>query len=199
MKKFKTLITVLLLIITFFLVVFFTFTRIHGETPTLFGYQILRVVSPSMEPKLMVGDIILSHKLEDAKDLQLGDIITYKGEYGEYEGKLITHEVVTEPYESEGKYYLQTKGFANNYPDPEISDDQIVGIMIKKMPFLSTLYSFFSTIWGLIFILVFLAILFINEIINLFRLFKEKELAASAGSDENNFNVESDNNTNTDL
>ena len=133
MKKFKNIFSVIILLVTFVLVIMLVFTRINGKTPELFGYQILRVSSSSMVPRLEVGDIILSQRVDDVTTLKQGDVITYKGEFGNYAGKSITHEVIVEPFQSEGTYYLQTKGIANDYPDPEIREDQIIGKMILRM------------------------------------------------------------------
>jgi signal peptidase len=128
-----------------------------------------------MDPKLEVGDIVLSHKVDDVTALKIGDIITFKGEYGDYAGKSITHEIIVEPFKSGDTYYLQTKGIANDYPDPEISEDQIIGKMVTTIPIFRVVYNFFMTPWGLIFVLGFLAILFINEVFALRHIVKEND------------------------
>lgn len=128
-----------------------------------------------MEPKLKVGNIILSKSVKDISKLEEGDIITYEGEVGSYAGKNITHQVTVEPYQIGDMYYLQTMGIANGYNDPEISGDQVIGKMICKVPFLGFLYNFFITPWGLVLILVFLAILFVSEILNFKRLINVKK------------------------
>lgn len=178
MKKLKTIISATFLVITFVLVVVMMFTRIQGKTPQIFGYQILRISSGSMSPELEVGEIILSKRVKDVKNLEVGDIITYRGEFGSYADKNITHKVVVKPYEVNGTLYLQTQGVANNYIDPEISEDQILGKMICVIPFLGAVYSFFMTKWGLIIVLAFLALLFINEIFNLKKTVKVDEAEA---------------------
>lgn len=178
MNKFKTIVSAIILIVTFVFVMFLMFTKIMGKTPEIFGYQILRISSPSMEPELNVGDIILSQRVDDVSVLRVGDIITYSGEVGDYSGKMITHEVVIAPHknsESDNTYYLQTKGSANEYDDPEIRDDQVIGIMKCKLTVLSTVYGIFITPWGLFIVLGFLAVLFINEAFALRQLVKENE------------------------
>lgn len=175
MKKLKNILSAVILLITFALVIMLVVTKIQGNVPELFGYQILRVSSSSMTPTLEVGDIILSKSVDDVTELKVGDIITYRGEVGGYAGKTITHEVTVEPYESGGKFYLQTMGIANGYADPEISEDQVIGKMVCTLPVLSSVYSFFMTPWGLAVILGFLAVLFINEVFTLRRLVKETD------------------------
>ncbi len=173
-RKALNLLFAVLLVFTFILVIIMVFTRISGKTPQLFGYQILRISSSSMEPELNVGDIILSKRV-DPYTLTDGDIITYHGEYGSYQGKLITHAVVGEPAEQGGTLYLKTMGIANGYVDPEISAEQVVGKMACKIPLLGDVYNFFITPYGLFTILVFLAIFFINELFSLVKLTKRKE------------------------
>ncbi len=184
MKKYKNILIVCILAITFVMVITLVATRIQGKTPQLFGYQILRVSSSSMEPTLETGDIILSKKVSDISALEVGDIVTYKGEQDSYKDKTITHEVIVKPYEYDGKYYLQTRGIANGYIDPEISEDQVIGVMIRRMPLFSAAYSFFLTPWGLVVILGFLAILFINEAFTLVRLVKEEKAQLSSDGSE---------------
>lgn len=150
-----------------------------------------------MEPRLEVGDIILSKKVDDITEIEQGDIITYYGESGEYAGKIITHEVVVAPHELDNTYYLQTKGIANDYPDPEIREDQVVGSMVCSLGFFSAVYNFFMTPLGLITVLGFLAILFINEIFALRQLVKEdddEELTIEQSSSQLVDGEEADNN-----
>ncbi len=183
MKKLKNILIATFLILTFILVVFFVVTRIQGGTPRIFGYQILRISSGSMSPELEVGDIILSKKVDDASTLKSGDVITYIGELGSYADKNITHKVIVDPYEIDGTYYLRTQGIANDYIDPEISEDQILGKMVCILPFLGALYNFFITPFGLIIVLAILALLFINEILNLKRIVKDPDNTDSENDD----------------
>ena len=67
----------LVVILVFTLVISFT-SRINGSTPSVFGYSIFRVSSGSMEPELMVGDIILDKEVENPEDLKVGDDTIYE-------------------------------------------------------------------------------------------------------------------------
>lgn len=197
MSKIKNIISGIILLVTFALVLLLFVTKVSGGTPQAFGYQLLRISSPSMEPQLASGDIILSKSIDDAWDVKVGDIITYNGEQGDYAGKMITHQVVIAPYEKDGECVLQTQGIANDYPDPEITSDQLIGTMVCKITVLSAIYNFFMTPWGLIVILGFLAVLFINEIFALRQLVKENdyeneqtENSSSEAYEEENIHVE---------
>lgn len=99
-------------------VIVFMGSKVNGKTPSLFGYSVLRVSTGSMQPELMIGDVILGKSVDDPTALKVGDIITYRGS-GQTEGLLVTHKVVVAPYKTaDGTYKLQTKGIANDAPDP---------------------------------------------------------------------------------
>lgn len=183
-KKVFNILSTVLLVFTFILVIAMVFTRVQGKTPQLFGYQLLRISSSSMSPKLEVGDVIISQKA-DPSTLKPGDVITYHGEYGSYAGKLITHEVISEPYKADGKLYFKTMGIANGYIDPEFSEDRIVGKMLRVSPFFSTVYGFFVTPYGLIVVLGVLAVLLVNEIFSLKRVVAENNDAKDSESNNN--------------
>ncbi len=175
MGKIKSILSGIILLVTFILVILLFLAKVAGETPQLFGYQILRISSQSMEPKLMVGDIILSKNIDDISSVHTGDIVTYIGETDDYAGKRITHEVVVEPYETDGEFLLQTQGTANDMPDPIIRASSLEGSMVCKLGILSMIYSIFITPWGLVIILGILAVLFINEVFALRQLIKEND------------------------
>ena len=91
------------------------------------GKAVLIVVTGSMEPEIMAGELIV---ISESKDYQIGDIVTYR-EDGEY---LITHRI-TEKQED----YLITKGDNNNLIDNPINESQVEG----KVIFHSSLCGFF--------------------------------------------------------
>lgn len=113
----------------------------------------LRVSTGSMQPELMIGDVILGKCVDNPTALKVGDIITYRGS-GQTEGLLVTHKVVVAPYKTaDGTYKLQTKGIANDAPDPEISTEDVLYIMVCKLGFIDTLYNLFFSPWGLLILL----------------------------------------------
>lgn len=78
-------------------VIVFMGSKVNGKTPSLFGYSVLRVSTGSMQPELMIGDVILGKSVDNPTALKVGDIITYRGS-GQTEGLLVTHKVVVAPY-----------------------------------------------------------------------------------------------------
>lgn len=170
LKKISNIVLTVVLILLTFVVVLTVITRITGNTPSLFGYSILRVSTGSMEPDLMIGDVILSYEVDDVNSLKVGDVITYRGTVGEYSNKLITHEVVKAPYEENGITYVITKGIANQYEDQPVQEGQIVGSLVCKIPFIDLVYSFFLTPWGLLTAIALIILAFAGEFWNIFKL-----------------------------
>jgi len=92
-----------------------------------FGWETHPVLSGSMEPALKVGGIIVT-KPERLENIQVGDIITFQAELG----PKVTHRVVN-IVEIEGKLHFQTKGDANEEPDPNFVSSK--GDKMRKVVF----------------------------------------------------------------
>ena len=168
-----------------FLIVMMIYSRIKGEVPSVFGYSILRVSTGSMEPELMVGDVILDKDVDDVQSIKVDDVITYRGS-GELSGMLITHKVVKAPYLAEdGTYYLQTKGIANEIADKEISADKVVSVMVCKIPQLDALYNFFLSPWGLVIFIVLIVLIFFDELVAFVRALTGNTKSAKDATDIN--------------
>lgn len=145
----------------------FIMIRIQGGTPTIFGYSIQRVTSGSMEPTLMVGDIIISKNVSSPDEIKTDDIITFQGG-SEYEYHKVTHRVVVPPEQDiQGNYYLITKGDANSAVDPEIKYSDVLSVMVRKLGFLNWFFAFFISPWGLLVFIAALLILFFDELLTL--------------------------------
>lgn len=160
---------ILILILAITMVIFLT-TRIQGNTPTVFGYTIFRISTGSMEPELMVGDIILDKVIDDETEIAVGDVITFEGG-SQFDGKLVTHKVIKAPYTDEnGNTMLQTHGIANELDDTPISIDQVRAKMICKIPYIDTLYNLFLSPCGLLIMILLIILVFIDEIINIVKI-----------------------------
>lgn len=160
---------VLIIILTFTLIVFLV-TRIQGNTPTVFGYSVFRISSGSMEPELMIGDVILDKVVDENTEIAVGDVITFEGG-SQFDGKLVTHKVIKAPYTDEyGNEMLQTHGIANEIDDTPISISQVRAKMICKIPFIDTLYNLFLSPSGLLIMILLIILVFIDEIINIVKI-----------------------------
>lgn len=185
-KVIKGIVNVLcwiLVVIIVFTVALSLITRINGETPSVFGYSIFRVSSGSMEPELMVGDIILDKTVDNPEDLKVGDVITFKS--SDYGDLLVTHKVIKAPYEENGKLMLQTKGIANEVEDKPISVDNVKGIMICKVDYLDTVYNVFLSPWGLLILIALIVIIFFDEIITIVKILTNNDKSVKDADDIN--------------
>lgn len=170
MKVFKKILSILgtiLLVILLAVVIVMFNARLSGEAPSVFGYQVFRVSSGSMEPELMIGDVILIKEAEP-QDIKKGDIVTYKGEEGDLNDKFITHKMIEDPQLVDGRYVFHTQGiYEGAVPDPDWYEDQLLGEFVCKIPFIDSVYSFFLKPYGLITFVLIIIVLFGYELIAL--------------------------------
>lgn len=165
---------ILIAVLAVTLIVFLT-TRIQGNTPTVFGYTFFRITSGSMEPELMIGDVILDKVIEDETEISVGDVITFEGG-SQFDGKLVTHKVIKAPYtDSNGNLMLQTHGIANEIDDTPINFSQVRAKMVCKIPYIDTLYNLFLTPSGLIILILLILLVFFDEIVNIIKVLNGKD------------------------
>lgn len=156
-------------------IVVFLFTKNQGGSPSFFGYRIYRIESGSMEPDLSVGDIIVSKSIKDINEVNIGDIVTFQGN-ADYDYQKVTHRVLVAPYDDgKGNMILVTKGDANEVDDGEIKAEALESKCISKVSFLKDLYAFFFSRWGLIVFVLLLLFIFIDEILNIFRVMTNRD------------------------
>lgn len=170
LRVIKNVICWTLIVVLVFAVITFLLTRVSGGTPSLFGYTVQRVTTGSMQPELMVGDVILSKKVDDVMTLEVDDIITFKGGSQFGNDVNVTHRVVVAPQEENDTIMLQTKGDANDVADNPISADRVQSKYICKIGFLSKLYDLFLSPWGLIIFIALLLFIFFDELVNIIRI-----------------------------
>lgn len=107
------------------------------------GWQIDKVMSGSMDPAVKVGGAVVSQKV-DPETIETGDIITY---YSPTHGRLTTHRVVE--IESQGPLRFQTKGDANEDPDPYVvGADRVAGKVRFHIPYIGYPAQFAKTPLG---------------------------------------------------
>ena len=149
-------------IVTIFVILFFVVVclqRFSNNRLSFFDYRMFTVISGSMEPKYVIGDVLISKKI-DPSDVKVGDTISYLGKEGTFANKVVTHEVVDIEKDADGKYYFHTKGLANVIEDPIVYEDQLYGKVIYKSVILSFIYKIISTNIGL-FLFIVMPILYI--------------------------------------
>lgn len=121
-KVLKTIVDILTILV-FIVLVLIIYSKVKmmfkGENYfDFFGYSIFNVATGSMEPVINQNDVIVVKKSDK---YEVNDIITFKSDTA-----YITHRIVAV---NDGSYV--TKGDANNAKDVAITEDKIIGKVIK--------------------------------------------------------------------
>ncbi len=159
----------------------------NGTKPLISLYTI---VSPSMEPNIMVYDVIINTRVNSDNNLNEGDIITFYSNAIDTGGYTVTHRIYKK-YNYNGITYYETKGDNNNSEDVgRISFDNIVGKYLFKLPGFGKIQFFVSSPKGwLLIILVPATFIIISDVLKLINAYKIKdELNNIKGKKKNNKN-----------
>ena len=83
----------ILIILCVLLIIIVVLQKVSDSHRTILGYRIFRVITGSMEPEYDIGTVVICKEV-DVNDIKVGNDIVYLGKYGEYNGKIIMHEVI---------------------------------------------------------------------------------------------------------
>lgn len=177
-KKFMKFVkTVLNVVISAFFILFLLVVclqRFSDNKMSFFNYRMFTVISGSMEPKYTIGDVLISKETNPSK-IKVGDTISYLGEKGDFNGKVITHQVINIEQDVDGNYIFHTKGLANLVEDPVVYERQLYGVVVHKSVVLSFIYKIIGKPFGLfLFIVIPLFYIIGSEMIS-FLLSKEEK------------------------
>lgn len=113
------------------------------------------VLTGSMLPEIQVNDVVVTKKV-DAKDLEVGDIITFASADSRFNGTIITHRIIKKnPSSDAGGITFQTKGDNNNVADSTlVPESNIFGKVILKIPKLGYLQEFLASRGGWIIVIL---------------------------------------------
>ncbi len=115
-------------------------TVVGNSMPMPFGYGIAVVLSGSMEPQLMVDDVIIVH---ETNDYTVGDVVVFQT------GTMpVVHKII----EIDGDTVI-TQGIANNAPDEPITMGDIKGELVATIPGAGKVISAIKTPAGAVIIL----------------------------------------------
>ena len=130
------------------------------EVPKIGGYAPLIVLTGSMEPEILSGDLIVVEQIDGA-DVRVGDVIAFFDPDGNGTS-ILTHRVI-ELYDEEGTIYFRTQGDANDTADRlPVSADKLVGIYVARIGGAGNIAMFMQTTAGLIICVVLPLILLIG-------------------------------------
>lgn len=127
---------------------------------SMFGYRYYTVLTPSMEPELSVGDVVIV-KLSNADEIAVGDVITFNPS-SETETYL-THRVtqVLADYQGTGITCFKTKGDANDAEDSFLIDSsRLIGKVTFHIPMIGYIIRFVQLRWYFVIPLVIMIFVF---------------------------------------
>ena len=116
------------------------------------GYSFFRVVTPSMEPEILVGEIIITRDV-DMTQVKVNDVISFKSLSPDMYGAIITHRVVKIVDDENGEKCFLTKGDANLSVDGRyVIKNNFIGKVVWTSgdSFIAAVFSFVSGRYGFI-------------------------------------------------
>lgn len=143
-----------LLVMLFSLIIGIIGAKMKGEVPKLFGYSVVKVISPSMGDEIPVGSYVIIKEI-DPEDVKERDIICFYSDDPSIKGFPNLHRVVEAPIQVGDKYEYVTKGDANSHPDSVTAkSDKLIGRYVKTMDGLTNLSEAASSQGMLVFVLI---------------------------------------------
>ena len=183
MKKVLTIAVSILLWIIILLAALFAFTtlatRDNKNVANIAGYTPMTVMTDSMAPAFVAGDLIFIKKT-DPKQLAVGDVVCFHTII-ENQYALNTHRI-SGIEDVNGVISYTTKGDNNEIPDPRIiSEGDIVGKYVGKLSKMGKVMDFLSSSVGFLFIIVLpMLLFFIYQLYHLITVIMEMKKAAAA-------------------
>lgn len=173
MKKIFSYLTTIVLALVIALCAFLYIGKLNGGKNTLFGNELMVVLSGSMSPTFDTGSIVAIKPIQ-FEAIQKGDIVTFKS----LEDRIITHRVV-DIVNGE----LITKGDANDGKDTDpVVKDRVIGKVQYFVPLIGYAIHFIQSKLGM---LIFLAVpglyLIISQIWKLYAMLKQQEKRDAGG------------------
>lgn len=129
LKRLGSMLFYIFLVICFLISMEIVRGKVSGTQPEILGYKFFIVLTGSMEPELMVGDIVIV-KSVNPKEIETKDIITFQSKES---NNIITHRVKEIKSNEENQFI--TKGDANNVEDPNpVDSDKVIGKVVGHAP-----------------------------------------------------------------
>lgn len=140
--------------------VLLTLTYLSNQNVGLFNMRSFLVLSGSMEPTIMTGDIII---VSSQPEYFVRDVVTFRN----VDERIVTHRLMKKIVEKDVARF-ETKGDANRSEDEDfIQSDKILGKVVFVIPKLGYLVEFSKTVPGfVIFIAIPAFLLLVGEILD---------------------------------
>jgi signal peptidase len=170
LKKWISRITTIILTILFLTTLTLSISsKISGGAPKIFGYEMMNVLSGSMEPSIHTGSVIFIKAVEPTDGLVAGDVITFKS--SDDPNIIITHRITEVQKQGDNVRYV-TKGDANDSKDPSpVPIANVVGKFADvTIPFLGYVLTFIKSKAGIVtFMIIPGALLIIWQMFSIWR------------------------------
>jgi signal peptidase I len=133
-------------------------TTVASNSNIFGGYRSFLVQSGSMEPTILIGDIVVA---QEQPSYSQNETITFKDE----SGRVVTHRII----KVVNKKQFKTKGDANRSEDEAlVNKENIIGKVVFTVPKLGYLVGFSKTPLGLIILVLVPALgLIIDELVKM--------------------------------
>ena len=129
LKKIINIASNILLVLALTVAILFACSSLSGK-PSVLGYRCLWIASGSMEPTIHEDQYVLC-KVTDGENIEIGDIVAYKGQDVSGVNITIIHRVI-DIYEENGIKYFVFKGDNNEKQDEKpVKQEDLMYIVIK--------------------------------------------------------------------
>ncbi|MGN1126524.1 MAG: signal peptidase I [Ruminococcus sp.] len=199
-KIINIIIDILVILVLLVSAVILTFSLTSQDTgaPNIFGYTLNSIQTPSMEPEMYAGDLVIGRNTPNTDNYSVGDIVFFQSSVFSKEEQtevlaVKCHRII-KVKEEDGETKYLTKGDNNKASDIEtdgwLSSDKIIGIYETesykgtKIGGFGSVIDFLQSFWGFFFVIVLPMILFfiyelVRVIMNIVAYTKEKALVAA--------------------
>ena len=182
----------LLILIATFLVYYVISAKVYESKGEKFQpqFSLYTIISTSMEPNILVYDVVFDTKVTNISDLKVGDVITFSSTGSLTDGMTITHRIVG-IIETDKGVKLRTKGDGNIAPDPSLVDStHILGKVAFKLPQLGRVQFLLQSKGGWLFALLIPAMgVVIYDVMKVIRLSGIKKNVKEANKKEENLEL----------
>lgn len=174
MKLLSYAIIVVLIFLGLFFAYYFVSLKMYEKNPTtkLPKFGLYTIISPSMEPKIKVYDVVVDLNLFDHNNIKKGDVITFISNSNISKGLTVTHRVVDINTNPDGTKSYTTKGDNNLKTDgATVNSNDVLGKVLFKIPQLGRVQFLIANKFGWIILILLPALcVIIYDFIKLFRL-----------------------------
>ena len=152
-KTFQIIYTIIKIFVVAMLSIYLLFVIVQRFTnnSSILGYRVFTIATGSMEPVYNINDVILV-KDTDPSTLKKGDDIAYLGNRDAVKGLIVTHRIIRIETFSDGEVHYTLNGVNNKYEDPSITEDQILGKVVGKLPVVNFINHVVKNIYGFFFL-----------------------------------------------